>query len=173
MLRRYWWALATILGCAQHPIQTAAIVPAQPLVVCFSPGNRQPPGLPGYTAWNRGDLKVQLVADTAAGLAVALDTAPVIEGAINLGKRVHTLDTTPLLGYRKSAIAWTWATADSIHIAIGYTGSHTSLWLNGARVTADTAIGRWGDGYWHSTSGTFVLTGLSSAGPGHLIPACS
>ncbi len=175
MIRNYWCCLSlTIMGCARPHTERALAVPPEPLVVvCSTPGMQLPAGPPGSTAWATGRLMIQMVVDTAARIAVAPDTATSIEGSIDLAKRTHSLNTAPLLGHREASVAWTWATNDSIHIKIGVGGDHTSLWLGGARITADSAVGRWWDGLFYQTTGTFVLTGMGSAAPGRLIPACS
>ena len=165
--------VATV-ACAKPALPSGTAPAERPLVeVCYTPYMRQEPGPPGYDALITGQLTVRLVTDSAYGIPGVPATATVVPGAIDLAKRTHTLDTRPLIGYRQNTLAWAWASTDSILVAIGPAGSHSSLWLIGKRRSADSATGQWyGPGY-GLKSGSFVLSGLSSAAPGRLIPACS
>jgi hypothetical protein len=165
--------IATV-SCAKQALPAPTAYPGRPLVeVCFTPGTRQYPGPPGYDALTTGQLSVRLVTDSAYGVPGTQATPTVVLGSIDLAKRTHTFDTKPLIGYPQNAIAWTWLSVDSILVEVGPAGSHTSLWLIGTRISADSATGQWyGPGYGFDR-GSFVLSGLSSAAPGRLIPACS
>ena len=166
--------IVAIAACAKQVLPVATTPAERPLVeVCYTPYKRQEPGPPGYHALTTGHLTVKLDADSAYGVPGARPTATVISGEIDLGNRTHTLDTRPLIGHRQNTTAWVWASTDSILVAIGPGGSHSSLWLIGKRGSADSAMGQWyGPGY-GLDSGSFLLSGLGSAAPGRLIPACS
>lgn len=161
------------LACANQAIPAATAPTARPLVeICFPRGTLQRPGPPGYDALTTGHLTVRLTTESAYGIPAAQPSATVVPGAIDLATRIHTFDTRPLIGYRQNSIAWTWSSTDSILVEIGPAGSHTSMWLVGKRISADSATGQWyGPGY-GLDRGSFVLSGLSSAAPGRLIPVC-
>ena len=166
--------IVAAVACAKQAMPAATAPAERPLVeVCFSPYSRQGPGPPGYDALTTGQLTVRLVTDSTYGVQSAQPTATIVSGSIDLAKRTHTLDTRSLIGYRQNSLAWTWASTDSILVEIGHAGSHSSLWLIGKRRSVDSAAGQWyGPGY-GIDNGSFVLSGLSSAAPGRLIPACS
>ena|SRR5687767_2433969 len=83
-----------------------------------------------------------------------------VSGTFDLTGQRHTVPLDSLLGYALEPRLYGWDRPDSLFFHLGSTASHSGVWVEAGKLSADSAEGRWSCSGYCLERGTVVLRRL-------------